>query len=287
MLKITKRIIDIILSFAGMIFLFPVFILIALGILLELKEFPFFLQKRGMGINDKLFTIFKFKTLKENKNKNSAGNIFLKPTLQNSIKPFCRWLRKTGLDELPQLLNVFAGHMSFIGPRPLMVEDLQIMKETFPEYYEARQKLKSKPGISGLWQIFGDREKGIENLIGLELIYEEYKSFYMDFKIAIATIPILIWAKNSDAILYNRKSFVSRFIIPFYLSNKNSKIRDGFISSTIAEKINLSDSPGFENYSVSLPDDWWSYIESSISNKKQDSSLRYINNHNNSNSKSA
>ncbi|MBU0561629.1 MAG: sugar transferase [Bacteroidota bacterium] len=129
-----------------------------------------------------------------------SGDIFYKPEHTEKLTKFSKWLRIWGLDELPQLFNVVTGKMSLIGPRPLMLSDLEILKQKYPQQYLKRESFNSVTGISGLWQIYGQREKGIDNLIDLEAEYEESGSFVFDLKLIFATIPVIIFANHSDAI---------------------------------------------------------------------------------------
>jgi len=123
--------------------------------------------------------------------------------MKKFVPSFSGWLRKTGLDELPQFLNVLSGKMSIVGPRPLTLSDLQLLKEKFPGSYSKRETLTVKPGISGLWQLYGDRKKGIANLIELDFLYQRHHSFWTDMKIIGITIYIVITADISDAIMNN------------------------------------------------------------------------------------
>lgn len=91
--------------------------------------------------------------------------------------------------------------MGFVGPRPFMLDDIKIIKEIEPEAYNIRDKLLTKPGLTGCWQVFGIRKKGIENLIFHEKLYENKVSAKMDIKILLATIPLVFRGKLSDAIL--------------------------------------------------------------------------------------
>ncbi|MBU0475418.1 MAG: sugar transferase [Bacteroidetes bacterium] len=204
-----KRLFDLILALTLIILILPIMILVAVLIFIKSKEFPIFIQERGITLNNFRYKIIKFKTIKERK---SVGledrlnnNIFYKPELTSELTKFSNWLRTTGIDELPQLLNVVIGNMSLIGPRPLMLSDLEIMKREYPGFYKKRGTFNSIPGISGLWQIYGERRKGMENLIKLEEDYKRNASLLFDLKLMIKTIPIIIFANHSDSISSNRE----------------------------------------------------------------------------------
>lgn len=146
--------------------------------------------------------------------------------------------------------------MSFIGPRPLMIQDLEILKNEFPNHYQLREKISAKPGISGVWQIVGDRTQGIENLIGLDIFYNKKISFKLDLNIFLATIPLILFAKNSDAII-PRIDFISKFfsssIAEFRVFNK-----EVLLNMNTAKD-------NFKSYSIKLPLNWW-YMSDSYSN---------------------
>ena len=132
---------------------------------------------------------------------NNSNGILFRYDLKKYVPPFCGWLRKSGLDEITQLINVLKGEMSLVGPRPLTIADLKIMKEYEPEIHKRREMLESKPGITGCWQIFGDRNKGLENLAVLDEYYEKEKSVLLDMKLLFSTIVLVMTAKHSDSII--------------------------------------------------------------------------------------
>ena len=195
--------VDFILAIVMFIILLPFIFLAALILTILLKSSPFIMQARGITGEHKIFKIFKFKTIiidKTNVNIN-GGNILYKPHLAEYIPAFCGWLRKSGLDELPQIINVLKGEMSFIGPRPLMISDVELLRLNYPELYRDRQSIKVKPGITGLWQVYGDRNKGIKNLVALDLEYNERACLWLDLKIIAATVLLVLSGKHSDAII--------------------------------------------------------------------------------------
>ena len=250
----TKRILDIalfIILFIPSVFLISLFSII---LLFQFKSNPFFIQERGLTLTKHRLRILKLRTLKEDTTSVKVENdIFFKPILQNQITPFAAWLRKTGLDELPQIFNVFTGTMSFIGPRPLMNQDLEIMKKENPILYYKRESIEAKPGISGLWQIYGNREEGLMNLLALDLIYDTYRTINIDFQLMLKTVFFVVTSKNSDAI--------------FTINKKDKKVVDIAISEKLKLKIDsdlvklfalplLKSSKKF-SYSLDLPQNFW------------------------------
>lgn len=129
-----------------------------------------------------------------------AEDIFMKPALAEFVTPIGAFLRRTGIDEIPQLLNVVKGEMSLLGPRPLTLSDLNAMQKKHLDYYNQRDKIISKPGISGLWQVKGNRANGIEDLLFFDKMYDRKKSLLFDFKLMVETTYLMLSAKNSDAI---------------------------------------------------------------------------------------
>jgi len=172
---------------------------------IELKENPFFCQRRGVAYHNKYFTIFKFRTITskhtDNLRHDNSHDIFDITYSLCRLTPFANWMRRTGLDELPQIYNIISGKMSFIGPRPFMIQDLKNLNDEHPVQSKLREKIKSKPGIAGLWQIFGNRKLGADNLIRMDLLYEENKSFMLDVQILFFSIRIMLFAQNPGALL--------------------------------------------------------------------------------------
>ena len=204
--RLEKRLLDIVLSAILFILSIPFLIVFSIWIFIETGHFPVYSQKRGLVLEKNMFRLYKIRTLKgTNQKQLNSIDIFIKDGLEEFVTPLGRWLRKTGLDELPQLLNVLQGKMSIVGPRPFSLSDIERMKLTEPSYYERRGMIKSKPGITGLWQINGDRRKGTENLIELEEYYDKYKSITFDFKILLHTIPVVLFGNNSDVILKSKR----------------------------------------------------------------------------------
>ena len=180
--KFYKRLFDIILSFILMLLLSPMMILIFFFVWIFIG-FPIFSQKRP-GLHNKIFTLYKFKTLYDLDKKN-----FSKKKRQNTLGNF---LRMTGLDELPQLYNIFINNMSFVGPRPLLIQYLK----KYSNYEKKRHLIK--PGVTGLAQV-NPEPSGIKSWnksIKLDIFYVENVSFFLDLKILIKTIFIVFLNKK-------------------------------------------------------------------------------------------
>jgi len=171
-----KRLFDFTLSFTGFLILLPVFAFIVLFLSIANNGKPFFFQQRP-GKNEKIFKVIKFKTM--NDKKDTHGNLL--PD-SDRITPIGSFVRKTSLDEIPQLLNVIKGDMSLIGPRPLLVEYLPL--------YNAKQKRRHgvRPGITGLAQINGRSFTLLSKKFEYDVWYVEHISFWLDLKIIIKTI---------------------------------------------------------------------------------------------------
>lgn len=179
-----KRIIDFILSFTGLIILSPVFIIVTILLFFANNGKPFFFQQRP-GKNEKIFKIIKFKTMNDRKDEN--GNLL--PDKERLTKTG-KFIRKTSLDEIPQLINVIKGDMSLIGPRPLLVSYLP--------YYTEREKVRHtvRPGITGYAQINGRNTVNWNERLALDVFYSENVSLLLDTKIFFNTIKNVITRKD-------------------------------------------------------------------------------------------
>jgi len=172
-----KRIFDFVISFILLIVFSPILLLISLMIRLDSKGNPIFVQTR-IGLKGKPFSILKFRTLKSDTNKYEVNPI---SGNDNRITKVGKWLRKTSLDELPQLINVFLGSMSLVGPRP----EMPFIVETYTKLQ--RERLRVKPGITGLWQLSADRSIAIHENMDYDLYYVHEQSFLLDIVILAQT----------------------------------------------------------------------------------------------------
>lgn len=267
----TKKFFDFLIASFLLVILSPLILVFSLILLIELKQFPIFVQERGLTLNKFRFKIIKLRTIKSRHvnqlNKNDNNDIFLKPFLAEKITPFAKWLRKTGLDELPQFINVIFGQMSLIGPRPLMMQDLRLLKNNYPEFYKERKKLNLKPGISGLWQLFGNRDQGVSNLIYLDYLYQKYSSVKLDTMLLLHTIPIITSAKNSDAIFHFSKYNIVKQTEKYnFATQLNAKLN---LPVDVVDLILETAHEREGKYIIEIPESWW-YVSNTFKNLDND-----------------
>lgn len=184
-----KRFFDIVASLAALVVLSPIFLITAIIIMIDDFGNPFFIQERT-GYNGEKFRMIKFRTMykdaeerkKDLLEHNEADGIHFKIKDDPRILPHAKFIRKTSIDELPQLINVFFGKMTVIGPRPFVVKE----QEQLP--YD---RLLVKPGLSCYWQL-SDRERmPINEQLELDYKYIRERSFRTDFKIILKTIALI------------------------------------------------------------------------------------------------
>lgn len=171
-----KRPLDIILCITGLLILSPILAITIISIAISFKENPFFTQKRP-GKHQKIFSVLKLKTMNSKKDKHGQ----LLPDSER-LTPFGIFIRKTSIDELPQLINVIKGDMSLIGPRPLLIRYLPYYTE------EEKQRFLIRPGITGLAQISGRNFMTWEERFLKDIEYMEQMSFKNDLYIYWKTV---------------------------------------------------------------------------------------------------
>ena len=181
---IIKPTLDVITSTIAFIVLFPVFLVLVLLLTISLGKSPFFYQLRP-GKSGKIFKIIKFKTMRDDKD--AAGHLL--PDEQR-LTAIGKLVRKTSLDEIPQLLNVIKGEMSIVGPRPLLPQYLEL----YTPFQQRRHEVK--PGITGWAQVNGRNAISYTEKFKLDVWYVENQSFLVDIKIILKTIKKVF--KGSD-----------------------------------------------------------------------------------------
>ncbi|MDR6301802.1 sugar transferase [Mesonia maritima] len=171
-----KPLIDFIAALIGLVLLSPIFIIVWIGLAIANNGKPFFFQRRP-GKNERIFSIIKFKTMNDKKDK--QGNLLSDAKRLTRIGKF---VRKTSLDEIPQLLNVLKGDMSLVGPRPLLPEYIPLYT------IEQKKRHKVRPGITGWAQVNGRNAISWTKKFEYDVWYVEHISFLLDIKILFKTI---------------------------------------------------------------------------------------------------
>lgn len=193
---IVKRIMDIIISGISLVALSPLFLLIAIIIKITMPGPVFFKQER-LGKNLKPFKVYKFRSMRvgadEEKSrlmrKNEVKGLF-KMKDDPRITKFGRLLRRTGIDELPQLINIFRGEMAIVGPRPHLRSELVNYKDW------RMVRFSVMPGLTGMWQVYGRHELNFDKAVLYDVYYIRHMSLIMDMSIILKTVPALIINKG-------------------------------------------------------------------------------------------
>ena len=188
-----KRLFDIVVSFFALIILSPLFLVICIANLLTPNTSVFFSHERR-GRKGKPFKIYKFQTMK-NITPNVATGDLENP--EQYITKVGKFLRKTSLDELPQLWNILKGDMSFVGPRPERPEFIAKAVEDIPEFV---LRTKVKAGLTGYAQVYGKYNTTPYDKLKLDLTYIENYSVWMDIKILFLTFKILFQKENTEGV---------------------------------------------------------------------------------------
>jgi lipopolysaccharide/colanic/teichoic acid biosynthesis glycosyltransferase len=189
---------DVLIAAIGAVLLAPLFLVIAAAIKLDSPGPVIFCQKR-VGLNGKVFVMYKFRTMAEDsdvklaelhKQNMMTGHMF-KIKDDPRITRVGKVLRKTSLDEFPQLFNVLKGDMSLVGPRPPLVWEFS----RYEGWHSMR--LAVKPGMTGLWQISGRNSIQFSEMVMLDFRYIRERSFLFDLKLILRTLPLLLGDKNA------------------------------------------------------------------------------------------
>jgi exopolysaccharide biosynthesis polyprenyl glycosylphosphotransferase len=193
---ILKRLMDLVLTGASLIILSPLFFVIAVIIKVTMPGPVFFKQER-LGKNLKPFVLYKFRSMKVGADKEKAKLIsknevkgLFKMKDDPRITKFGKFLRRTGIDELPQLINIFNGEMAIVGPRPHLQSELGNFKDW------RRVRFTVKPGLTGMWQVYGRHELNFDKAVLYDVYYIRHMSLIMDMSIILKTVPALIINKG-------------------------------------------------------------------------------------------
>lgn len=196
------RLLDIVIAVAALVFFLPLMVMIALAILVTGGGPIFFVQAR-VGRNGVEFRCFKFRTM------SNDAEAILAAVLNSNADAYAEWsrfhklrddprvgrlgaiLRKTSLDELPQLFNVLRGDMSVVGPRPIVAKEASRYGRYFVSYCAVR------PGITGLWQVSGRNDTTYRRRVACDVVYSRNKSAGNDLKIIFKTVPVVLFARGA------------------------------------------------------------------------------------------
>ncbi|MED4130348.1 sugar transferase [Shouchella miscanthi] len=194
----SKRSLDIIASLLGIIFLLPSLLVIAILIKYEDRKGPIFFKQVRVGKDGKEFYMYKFRSMVSNAeellqellNQNEVSGHMFKMKDDPRVTKVGKFIRKTSIDELPQLLNVLKGDMSLVGPRPPLTREVA----EYNNYH--KQRLLVKPGCTGIWQVSARNEVGFEEMVDLDIYYMGHRSIIFDVKLIIKTIIVMVSVKN-------------------------------------------------------------------------------------------
>ena len=194
-----KRLIDILGSLLGIILLSPIFLIIAILIKIEDPKGPVFFKQVRVGKDETKFYMYKFRSmvtdaedrLKDLLELNEVSGAMFKIKEDPRLTKIGKYIRKTSIDELPQLLNVLKGEMSLVGPRPPLLREV----EEYTSY--DKQRLLVKPGCTGLWQVSGRNDLGFKEMVELDLKYINERTLVYDMKIIFKTIKIIVFPNSA------------------------------------------------------------------------------------------
>lgn len=205
LLRFTKRIFDIAVSSVGVILLLPFFIIISI-IIKSTSSGPVIYSQFRIGKNGKPFKFYKFRSMQVNSDKDVIRNEkvadFIKGNHDadgntkivnnHSVTKFGRFIRKTSIDELPQLFNVIKGDMSLVGPRPCIKKEWDVYEDW------QKKRLDVLPGCTGIWQVSGRSKVNFEETVLMDLYYNYNVSLWLDIKILLMTIPVILFGKGGQ-----------------------------------------------------------------------------------------
>ena len=197
-----KRVVDLLFTLLILLPLCLVIVIVAVAIRLDSAGPVFFRQKR-VGFNGIEFTLYKFRSMSVNSDntlhreaivkymnghtlsENSVADLSYKRVDDPRVTRVGRFLRKTSIDELPQFFNVLRGEMTLVGPRPALPYEV--------EHYSPRDRLRlcGKPGLTGIWQVYGRSRVPFQSMVEMDIVYLKQQSLWQDFKLIALTIPVM------------------------------------------------------------------------------------------------
>ncbi|ADH86468.1 sugar transferase [Desulfurivibrio alkaliphilus] len=194
-----KRVFDLTVTLLAMPLVLPLMAVVALAVKLDSPGPAIFVQQR-VGLRKHLFPMFKFRSMymdaeekmKEIEHLNEAQGPIFKISNDPRVTRVGRFIRRTSLDELPQLFNVLRGEMSLVGPRPMSIRDVDLFDRGIQ-----RKRFSVKPGVTCLWQISGRSDLPFEKWLALDLEYIDNWSLWMDIKILLKTVPAVLFSKGA------------------------------------------------------------------------------------------
>ncbi|WP_233566973.1 sugar transferase [Cohnella endophytica] len=195
----SKRVLDIVCSIAGLLLIIPIFVVVCILLKIEDPRGPILFAQKRVGKDGKIFKMYKFRSMVTNAEelfhslleKNDVSGAMFKMKDDPRITRIGKWIRKTSIDELPQLWNVLRGEMSLVGPRPALPRELPMYSS-----YDM-QRLLVIPGCTGLWQIKGRNSVGFKEMVELDLQYIANRNLTIDVKIILKTCRVLFGSKEA------------------------------------------------------------------------------------------
>jgi len=201
--SVAKRTLDLIGAGLAVLLLGPLMAMIAVAIRLD-SPGPALFRQRRVGLGGRTFQIYKFRTMifdaearlvELERWNESRGGVLFKIRDDPRITRTGRFLRRTSLDELPQLFNILRGEMSLVGPRPLPLRDCDRLQEADEARYHRR--LGALPGLTGPWQVSGRSRTGFDDMLNLDLEYIEHWTLGRDLRLLLRTFPIVVTCRGA------------------------------------------------------------------------------------------
>lgn len=198
--KLISRCVDIVAAIIGIVMLIPLWLYVSIEHIKNKDESPVFYSQKRIGKNGKIFKMYKFRSMVHNaeelledlqKMNEMSGPVF-KIKEDPRITRVGKFIRKTSLDELPQIINILNGDMSFVGPRPPLVNEVKQYNE-----YQI-QRLLVKPGLTCIWQVSGRNNIDFDEWIELDLKYIKERNLMLDLTLILKTIPALLGDENAS-----------------------------------------------------------------------------------------